>query len=325
MLIGTRSRLSTQPGGQWGPPAPRTLSGADLPASITGPDGMASLPDFGRRVLNEHTGEAGFETTGLTGHLQRLGDFFKSDQGRAALLRSGAATLQGGLGAGIAAGAGYVDHEKEQAAHQQQQDIENALATGRLDLDKLSEQQRNDLGWAGVDVNLRQLGEVTRHNRAGEGLQVRDQNVTMRGQDTQKAMADDRNATDITTTGMTTATSRANNDASVGASIYGSNLDYLGRGTTPGAGIGRGAQTYTETRVETPAVPATNPWLGTPTLAQPKTTTITRAPVNAGPTPTGTATPPPEAIAALKANPNLRGQFEAKYGVGSGSQYLGGR
>lgn len=46
-------------------------------------------------------------------------------------------------------------------------------------------------------------------------------------------------------------------------------------------------------------------------------------PPGAANTPTAVRTPPTSAVLKLKANPSLRDQFEAKYGAGSSSQYLG--
>ena len=56
------------------------------------------------------------------GVFDRIGDFINSDEGRGALLRSGAATLQGGLGAGVAAGANWIDKRKADAAGQDRWD-----------------------------------------------------------------------------------------------------------------------------------------------------------------------------------------------------------
>lgn len=258
------------------------------------------------------------KSAGGGGVLDKIGAFLKSDQGKAALLRSGAATLDGGLGAGIKAGAGYIDDQKATAAKSKQQGFENALATGKLDLDKLSQQQKNDLGLMGVDVDLRQLGETSRHNKAGEGIDVRGQNVSMRGQDVTRANSVDGDAT-----------SRANNAAQVGASIYGKNLDYMTEGQKLAAGIGSKQPTaFTETQTVQPKQDGYSPGflargLGyEPTPATPKTITTTRVPMAAAGV---TASPPAEAIAALKSNPNLRPQFEAKYGPGSASQFMGGR
>lgn len=48
------------------------------------------------------------------GILGKLGGFLSSDEGRAALFRSGAATLKDGIGAGLTAGAEYIDGQKQQ-------------------------------------------------------------------------------------------------------------------------------------------------------------------------------------------------------------------
>jgi hypothetical protein len=101
--------------------------------------------------------------TGLQkGFMDRIGDFLHSDEGRAALLRSGAATLRGGLGAGIEAGAGFVDqrrHEREASA---------ASADERAMREKQIDNAFN-LGLGRLDIDAQNSGETARHNRAGEG------------------------------------------------------------------------------------------------------------------------------------------------------------
>lgn len=79
------------------------------------------------------------------GFMDRIGDFLHSDEGRGALLRSGAATLNGGLGAGIQAGADFVDHRRheravtaasdaDRAERSREFDATDAFRTGQLDL-----------------------------------------------------------------------------------------------------------------------------------------------------------------------------------------------
>lgn len=68
--------------------------------------------------------------------LNRMGDFMNSDRGRAALLRSAGATLQGGLGAGIKAGAEYYDDQKEIEAKQMNWVSEMGLKTRAQDIDQ---------------------------------------------------------------------------------------------------------------------------------------------------------------------------------------------
>ena len=96
------------------------------------------------------------------GLFDRIGDFLHSDEGRAALLRSGAATLQGGLGAGIEAGANFVDQRRHERAAGAQQAAELALRGKQVD-------NAYNLGLGGLDIQAGQLSETGRHNRAGEG------------------------------------------------------------------------------------------------------------------------------------------------------------
>jgi hypothetical protein len=88
------------------------------------------------------------------GIFDRIGDFINSDEGRGALLRSGAATMQGGLGAGIAAGAGWMDQRRMEKAKQGQWEAEHAQNKRKVDIDQ---QQANQTGM----YQQGQLGNAT--------------------------------------------------------------------------------------------------------------------------------------------------------------------
>jgi hypothetical protein len=129
-------------------PAPVDIAAGPMNApSSTG--AIASLPD------------ANIKKPGL---FDRMGDFLHSDEGRAALLRSGAATLQGGLGAGIQAGADFVDRRRAQAAAAAQNAAEMAMRGKQID-------NSYNLGLGHLDVDATNSAETSRHNRAGEGTE----------------------------------------------------------------------------------------------------------------------------------------------------------
>lgn len=91
----------------------------------------------------------------------RIRDFVTSDEGRAALLRSGAATIDGGIGAGISAGANYVDQRHATMAARDAALQELALKDRGLQID----QQRADAGDRQVQNNY-DLGVAEQGNKA---------------------------------------------------------------------------------------------------------------------------------------------------------------
>lgn len=110
---------------------------------------------------------------------QRMGDFIKSDQGRAALMRSAGATLQGGLGAGIAAATGYIDDEKEKEAKQMNWVSEMGLKTRAQQVDEQVADQTGSYQRARADIDSTQVAineKVARDNdrkaRAAEGIDI---------------------------------------------------------------------------------------------------------------------------------------------------------
>lgn len=237
----------------------------------------------------------------------------------AALFRGGAETLRNGFGSGLATMAGYMDNQKGIAAHQQQQTFDNELATRAADLADLRQQQANDLGWAGVANQATSLDETARHNRAGEALDANGQRIQLHGINTQAATTQRGQTLDYALGQQRVAQDDVNSQRSYGANIYGTNVGYaadMAKAAAAGIGSKAGAVPYTETKTKTPAK---KPWFGD---ATPATETTTHIPMVVAPS---AGPPPATAIAALRANPNLRAQFDAKYGAGSSGQYLGGR
>lgn len=243
-----------------------------------------------------------------------------------ALLRGAAASFNGdGIGGAIDAAARYSDQTKTAATAKAQQDFANQMAVLRQHVEQQQVDQTGDYQTGQLTNDALRIGETGRSNRAREGIDANGQRIQVYGIDTGAATARRGQDVSLTTNAEDNATSRANNAATVGASVYGTNVNYLSDGQRATAGIGSRAagQGYTETKTTTPG---DNPWFGEATLPTVTTTRVPIAPPGATAAPaTGGGAPPAQAIAALRANPALRGQFEAHYGTGSAGQFLGGR
>jgi hypothetical protein len=141
------------------------------------------------------------------GVFDRIGDFMGSDQGKAALLRAGAATMQGGLGAGVMAGADYVDGQKKIARDEEHYSREMGQRDRGLDIQQQGTDQSGlyQAGQLQNSANAQmldalELKEAIRKNQMGEVLTQRQQDilrennirttaVTARGQDVSRANA----------------------------------------------------------------------------------------------------------------------------------------
>lgn len=186
------------------------------------------------------TGDPGIYKSGLAGVGQKVNDWLHAPGTAAMLLRSGAATMQGGLPAGIEAGAQYEDQQKRNAAAAQQQTTENALKQAGLNIEALRDQQNYDVGKTNAGTNAARAIEDSRHNQASEGLDANGQVIQKYGIDTNAATAQRGQDVSVQNNQLDNDTSRQNNASTVGASNYNAGLDYLAATdpTVHGAGIG---------------------------------------------------------------------------------------
>ena len=136
----------------------------------------------------------------------------------AALFRSGAATIRDGLGAGLEAGAGYMDQQRAIEAQRAQQAIENAFKQQQLDQTGTYQtgMLKNDSG---------RIAEEARHNQAGEGITVRGQDITQRGQDLDYNLGNKRVAADVGNNVRDNSTRRYSEDQGNFVAMRGQNMN----------------------------------------------------------------------------------------------------
>lgn len=203
------------------------------------------------------------------GIFDRVGDYLRQPGVAAALFRSGAATMNGGLGAGLEAAAGYMDKRKGDEAKAAQQLFENAVTSGRLSLEALTQQQKNDLAKAGIRLDYDRLDETTRHNKTGEKIDLRGQDMQKYGIDTNAAVTTRGQDVSVANNNTDNTTAQRGQDLSYGANIYGTNAQIAT------AGIGsKAAQGYTETETVNPG--SAGGWFSS---ASPASKTTTRVPI----------------------------------------------
>lgn len=262
----------------------------------------------------------------------RLGDYFSSGEGKAALFRFGAGTLQGGMGKGAQAAIDFTDGRRADREKARQFDLMQGLRERGVNIDEFQAEDASARGWGAIGVDEAQLREASRHNQAQEGLTARGQDVDrygistraqvdVRGQDVSRANNTDDNAVSMRGQDVT----REGNNLDYNASIYGTNVGFMGATQRAAAGIGsRGPVPTVTTSTVQDAKPPVNRWFGPDEPGSPKVTTTVRTPMGSPAAPAAAA-PPAAAIQALRDNPGLKVEFEAKYGPGSAAPYLGGR
>lgn len=193
-----------------------------------GPD-LAANPGAGLTEGLAAVAAGGPPSVKKPGLMDRIGMALEEPGMRAALLRSAGATLQGGLGAGIQAGASFMDQRRRDdanTAHMERADaidainarsnadyrsgmlenvaFDNQLAMAKAEQDARVQAAREGLEWA----KLSQDEQLAR---------LRAQ-VDMRGQDVSRANAE-----------TSAAASRYGADRSAAASIYGTNVNSADR------------------------------------------------------------------------------------------------
>lgn len=250
------------------------------------------------------------------GIMDRIGATLDQPGMRAALLRAGAATIDGGIGAGIATGAQFLDQRRAQDIDQQQFAANQAQRQQQIDQTGDYQQGILDNQSFRSEVDLAELEEARRAKMAGERLTQRQQDLTA---------ADNAASRDVTMRGQdigernnirSNSQSDTNSRRSYDASIYGTDAGVFNAGQRA-AGIGSKGAKMTVTRKPTPErTEGGFMGIGGRTVpAQPGMSISVD----------GAAYVPPEAIELLKANPGLAPDFERKYGRGTAMLYLGGQ
>lgn len=279
--------------GEFAPPSKIAKPTAPAPLETATP----TAEDFGPAPAPKLKGNGVFD---------RIGDFIGSDDGRAALLRSGAETLRSGnIGSGIAAGAGWMDEQRMQRAKQAQWDQEHQLKAQGVDIDQQRADQSGMYQAAQIDdmalgreIDTAKLEEAIRKAKTGEQL------------DTMEMMLLDKYRSEQTGLGYARIQQDdVNNQRSTGASIYGTDSANMRHGSVSAD------QRY--------SVDGTNWRHNNPAQPKPFTTWTTKD-AETGTTSSGQYPRPSSAsINHGRANPALRSQFEQQYGPGSWAQFIG--
>jgi hypothetical protein len=249
----------------------------------------------------------GMYKSGLAGAGQRFGDWLRAPGTAAMLFRSGAATLSDGLGAGLAAGAGYADQQKAQATAAAQQDFQNQMAILRQQVDQQQADQTGTYQRGSLLNDALRIDETGRSNRVREGLDANGQRIQLYGIDTSAATARRGQDVQVQNNAADNAQSNTNSQRSYDAQIHGDNTQAFV------AGIGSKAkennQAYTETQTKQKG--QAGGWWSN---ATPEVVTTTRIP-----TPTAQAAPagrlmpgfidPQSGMTFLGGNPNARASW----------------
>lgn len=304
-------------------PAPEVPMGAKLaslsnglapvPQRLSVFDGMGDpAPADGPASLVRGLPDPKAESPGIFG---AIGDFLSSDEGRAALLRSGAATMQGGLGAGITAGANFVDTRHREGEDARRFDEQQALRDRGVGVDEFNAATRADLGQSNLMALLMRDRETGRHNRNQEGNQrfsiATGERNNMRTNQTSRA-----NNTD------TNATSERNNVRSNTTTARGQDLDYQANTDNEAGRMTR----HTTPSADTTLVQDRTDRRDAAGIGSRYRRQVTRVQQGSGGPERVTSDfplPPAEAVAYLRANPASRQQFDDMYGPGAAAQVIG--
>ena len=179
------------------------------------------------------------------GPLGRVGAFFGSDEGKAALFRAGATMLAGGnVGEGMLAGAGEVDRRKKEAVDAAHYDREMGQKDRGFDISQQGTDQTGlyqagmleDRGKQRI-IDLLELQEAVRKNRTGEALTMREQDLVNNYNNQKIGLGhteeDGRNSRN----NADNAQSNTNNVRTTAASVYGTDVGSEDRKYTANLGF----------------------------------------------------------------------------------------